>query len=79
MPRTKSARKSLASSLAKRRQNLAYQTALRALLKKVRSGEKVEQNKLAKLIDKAAKVRVIHPRAAARLKRAAARRLQAKQ
>ncbi|MFY9484547.1 MAG: 30S ribosomal protein S20 [Patescibacteria group bacterium] len=78
MPITKSAKKAVRNAAAKRRRNLIYKTALRKLTKLARTGQKVDQSKLVKLIDKAAKVGVIHRNRAARWKSRIAKRLQAK-
>lgn len=78
MPITKAAKKAMRSAAAKRRRNLTYKTSLRKLTKRARTGQKVDQSKLVKLIDKAAKVGVIHRNKAARWKSRIAKRLRAK-
>lgn len=78
MPITKSAKKAARGSVAKRKRNLTYKASLRKLTKLARTGQKVDQTKLVKLIDKAAKVGVIHRNKAARLKSRIAKRLRAK-
>ncbi|MBI3261458.1 30S ribosomal protein S20 [Candidatus Berkelbacteria bacterium] len=78
MPITKAAKKATRNAARKRRRNVTYKTALRKLLKGARTGQKVDQSKLVKLIDKAAKVGVIHRNRAARLKSRIAKKLRAK-
>lgn len=68
MPRTKSAKKAARNAATKRERNLKNKHALRKLVKQARTGKKLDPAKLAKLIDKAAKIGVIHANKAARLK-----------
>lgn len=76
MPRTKAAKKAARNAAAKRRRNLTYKTSLRKLVKLARTGQKVDPGKLAQLIDKAAKVGVIHKNKAARWKSRITKRLR---
>jgi len=78
MPITKAAKKASRNAARKRQRNLTYKTSLRKLIKLARTGQKIDQGKLTALIDKAAKVGVIHRNRAARLKSRIAKRLRAK-
>lgn len=79
MPRTKSASKALRASARRRQSNLVYKRALKKLLKQARGQGKLDLAAASQLLDKAAKVRVIHRNTAARLKRKLAKRLAKKQ
>jgi small subunit ribosomal protein S20 len=76
MPITRSAKKALRQSLKKRAHNLFYKNKIKALLKKVKSlvlEKKIEEAKkllpqIYKILDKAAKEKVIKKNTAARKK-----------
>lgn len=85
MPRTSSAKKALRAASRKRARNLAYLKQIKQLIKLTRRGlvagkasKKIELAKFNQLVDKAAKVGVVHKNKAARLKSRLARRLKNK-
>jgi small subunit ribosomal protein S20 len=81
MPITKSAKKAWRQSLRKRARNFIYKTKIKNLIKEIRSlvlAKKIEEAKkllpqVYKILDKAAKVRVIKKNTATRKKSRIAR------
>lgn len=68
MPRIKSAKKALRASERKRAHNVKIKENFKALVKKIKKGEKKDLSKVSSLLDKAAAKNVIHKKKAARLK-----------
>jgi len=82
MPITKSAKKRLRQDLKRRKRNLAYKIQIKKTIKefkeKLKEDEKIATSLLSKaykIIDKAAKERVIKKQKASRLKKRLARKL----
>lgn len=73
MPRTKSAKKQMRQAKASTLRNRAQRSALRSALKKARTGGDAKTSaantaEAIKLLDRAARKRLIHPNTAARYK-----------
>jgi small subunit ribosomal protein S20 len=87
MPHTRSAKKSLRKSLKRRLSNRAVKRTIKTQIKKVLATAEAgpldqlqaEFNRAAKVLDKAAAKRVVHPNLAARKKSQLAKLLHAKQ
>lgn len=87
MPNTKSAKKALRQSIKKRRHNLYWKRQIRAVVKSIKHNLKnapqntdilkKDEAKLQKILDKAAKNKVIHKNKANRLKSRIAKRISA--
>ncbi|HET9274472.1 MAG TPA: 30S ribosomal protein S20 [Gemmatimonadales bacterium] len=67
MPRTKSAQKQMRQARSRTARNRSQRSALRTALKQARSTAK-SRSEAVKLLDRAARKRLIHPNKAARLK-----------
>lgn len=67
MPRTKSAKKQMRQARSRTARNRSQRSALRTALKQARSSAE-SRPEAVKLLDRAARKRLIHPNKAARLK-----------